>query len=76
VGNYLQHSGRTRVSVNGADLGWHRLDQEGALALPTPAAGASLEIELEHDAPRSPGPGDPRTLAFFLREVSVRGVPR
>jgi hypothetical protein len=73
TGIYLDDRGRTRVTVNGADLGWHRLDQEGPLALPAAAgAAARLDIELEHEAPHAPGPGDTRLLAFFLREVIVR----
>jgi hypothetical protein len=75
-GAYLQNQGRTRVRVNGADLGWHQLDREGPLALP-PAAGQGgpLAIELEHESPRSPGASDPRQLAFFLREINVRIKP-
>jgi hypothetical protein len=77
AGMYLGERGRTRVSVNGTDLGWHRLDLEGALALPAAAgAAAQLDIELEHEAPRSPGPDDARLLAFFLREVIVRAGAR
>ncbi|MFN3790821.1 hypothetical protein [Massilia sp.] len=78
-GNYLAPNRQTRVIVNGQDLGWHALDQAGPLALPaqlTDAARATaLDIELEHASPTSPGPGDPRLLAFFLREVSVRQHP-
>ena len=75
-GAYLQDRGRTRVSVNGVDLGWHQLDREGPLTLP-PAAiqGSRLAIDLEHEAPRSPGASDPRQLAFFLREINVRAKP-
>lgn len=72
-GAYLENQGRTRVRVNGVDLGWHQLDREGPLALP-PAASqdAPFVIELEHEAPRSPGASDPRQLAFFLREINLR----
>lgn len=75
-GAYLQNQGRTRVRVNGVDLGWHQLDREGPLTLP-PAAmqGSRLAIDLEHEAPRSPGASDPRQLAFFLREINVRAKP-
>lgn len=75
-GSYLQNQGRTRVRVNGVDLGWHQLDREGPLALP-PAAGAGgrLVIELEHESPRSPNAADPRLLAFFLREINLRVAP-
>lgn len=72
VGNYLEPNRRTRVKVNGVDLGWHELDREGPMALPPPARGNELMIELEHEMPRQPGGSDPRELAFFLREASLR----
>ncbi len=75
AGNYLAPNRATRVSVNGVDLGWHALDQAGPLALPPQARAAVLDIGLEHAAPQAPGPGDPRPLAFFLREISVRQTP-
>lgn len=75
TGNYLDHGQRTRVVVNGADLGWHALEASGPLALPEGGKTTLLNIELEHASPRSPGAGDPRLLAFFLREVSVRQLP-
>lgn len=75
-GSYLQNQGRTRVRVNGVDLGWHQLDREGPLALPPAASdGPQLVIELEHESPRSPGASDPRQLAFFLREINLRAMP-
>lgn len=75
-GHYLEGNQRTRVIVNGADLGWHRLDREATVVLPPELAGArALEIELEHQAPRSPGAGDGRLLALFLTGVSLRGEP-
>lgn len=75
VGHYLDGNKRTRLMVNGEDLGWHRFDQEGPISLPAAAAGAPvLEIELEHESPHVPGPGDERPLAFFLHQVSVRGA--
>jgi hypothetical protein len=43
------------------------------LALPA-GRGPTITIELEHEAPHSPGAGDPRALAFFLREVDLRGL--
>jgi hypothetical protein len=72
VGNYLDGNTRTRVTVNGADLGWQHLDQLQRLALPS-STGA-IEIELEHEAPHRPGDGkaDQRALAFFLREITLR----
>lgn len=75
AGNYLAPNRETRVLVNGVDLGWHALDQAGQLALPAGARSATLDIEFEHASPTAPGPGDPRPLAFFLREISVRQTP-
>lgn len=65
-GNYFGSNQRTRVKINGVDAGWHTL-QAGA-AVPIPQAGTTdrLELELEHEAPQSPGPHDGRKLAFFL----------
>lgn len=76
-GAYLEGKGRTRVRINGVDFGWHQLDREGALALPAAAAvrDGQLAIEFEHQQPRSPSASDPRQLAFFLREISVRALP-
>lgn len=75
-GSYLENQGRTRVRVNGVDLGWHQLDREGPLTLPAAASqGPRLTIELEHESPRSPGASDPRQLAFFLREINLRAMP-
>jgi hypothetical protein len=74
AGSYLYGNKRTRITANGTDLGWHQLDQEGPIALPAAVRQAeTLEIALEHEAPHSPGPAAPRTLAFFLPEVSLRG---
>ncbi|SFD85555.1 hypothetical protein [Massilia yuzhufengensis] len=71
-GSYLAGKRRTRVSVNGHDLGWHALDGGAALALPAALRTDVLDIELEHEAVRSPAAGEPRLLAFFLKEVSIR----
>ena len=70
LGNYFGANTRTRVSVNGKDLGWHALGGAKAIAL-TPSTTGKLEIELEHEAPTSPGGPDTRTLALFLRRVTV-----
>ena len=73
---YLDPGRRTRVSVNGVDLGWHRLDLEGPLALPAAARQGPLAIELEHEAPRAPGPNDGRALAIFLRTITLNDAVR
>lgn len=75
TGNYLAPNRQTRVLVNGVDLGWHALDQAGPLPLPPSARAGTLDIVFEHASPTAPGPGDPRSLAFFLREISVRQIP-
>jgi hypothetical protein len=73
-GNYFDGNQRTHVTVNGIDLGWHQLDRE-LLTLPQPARQARLlTVELEHEAPRAPGPADKRLLAFFLKKVELRGT--
>lgn len=72
-GYYFAGNRRTRVSVNGVDLGWIDLQQGAAVALPAAARGANpLQIELTHEAPGEPGPGDRRHLALFLRKVVLR----
>jgi len=71
LGQYLEGNRRTRVRVDGVDLGWQQLDRPTVLALPKASAG-TIVVELEHEAPHSPGAGDPRALAFFLREVNLR----
>jgi hypothetical protein len=72
LGQYLEGNRRTRVRIDGVDLGWQELDRPVVLALPEGHRGSALTIELEHEAPHSPGAGDPRPLAFFLREVNLR----
>jgi hypothetical protein len=73
LGHYLDGNRRTRVRIDGVDLGWQELDRPAVLALPA-GRGPTITIELEHEAPHSPGAGDPRALAFFLREVDLRGL--
>lgn len=72
LGLYFNDNARTRVTVNGADLGWHRLSTPNAIALPTGALANTLDIVLEHEKPQSPGPADTRQLALFLREVTLK----
>jgi hypothetical protein len=71
LGNYLEGNARTRVIINGKDLGWHPLDQAVSIPLPQGAAGTLL-IELEHESPHPPNASDPRLLAIFLREVTLK----
>lgn len=73
LGTYFGTNARTRVVVNGTDLGWHALDREGTIALPAAAmAPETMQIELEHEAPAAPGGADTRMLGLFLRKVSLR----
>ena len=72
LGLYYNGNARTRVTVNGTDLGWHSLNAPNAIALPAGTAPAALDIGLEHEKPQSPGPADTRELALFLREVTLK----
>lgn len=75
-GHYLENQGRTRVLANGADLGWHRLDREPVFELPEQARrGGQFTIEFEHENPRSLNPADPRRIALFLSEATLRAGP-
>jgi hypothetical protein len=74
-GIYYDGNHRTRVTIDGADLGWQQLDQMPALALPTGKDGAdSVTVELEFDAPYVPpaAQADQRRIAFFLQKVTMR----
>lgn len=72
LGRYFDGNRRTRVVINGSDLG--KFDLQGGETVPIPSATTTsgLHITLHHDAPRSPGPQDGRQLAFFLQQVSLR----
>jgi hypothetical protein len=74
-GMYFEGNRRTRVWINGTDLGWLSLDRLPHFALPADSAGKDLVIELAHEAPHSPGKGDTRELAFFLRSIELREGP-
>jgi hypothetical protein len=72
AGEYVGGAGRTRIRVNGADLGWHRLDRSPDLVLPPIPEGAALTIDLEHEAAAAwPGSGM-AVPPLALREVSLR----
>ncbi|MGZ5201022.1 MAG: hypothetical protein ACXWC4_14725 [Telluria sp.] len=73
-GHYAEGNKRTRVTIDGVDLGWQQLDQLPELAVPPNAKGTdTLAIDLQFDAPHAPAPGeaDQRHLAFFLQKVTL-----
>ena len=73
TGTYLEGNSRTRVRINGVDLGWQALQASTLLAIPPQGESVhSLTVELHHEAPHSPGPQDNRKLALFLREAQLR----
>jgi hypothetical protein len=74
-GHYYDGNRRTRVTIDGTDLGWQQLDQLPPLALPRGKDGAdSVTVELEFDAPYVPPArqADQRHIAFFLQKVTMR----
>ena len=75
-GRYFDGNKRTRVTINGVDMGWQDLALMPLLALPGPGArlASPLVVELEYDAPHSASASesDKRRLAFFLQNVTVR----
>lgn len=76
IGHYFDGNGRTRVRINGRDLGWQRLRE--LPLLPLPAGATSLTVELVHEAPYQPpaGQADRRRIAFFLQEIALLPAPR
>lgn len=71
LGHYLKGNYRTRISINGQDFGWQKLNLAPRLLLKE-TRSPMLSIEMEHEAPRSPGDQDSRQLAFFLQSISLR----
>lgn len=71
LGHYFEGNARTRVSINGTDLGWHDLARPQRLALPA-GTGGDIAVELTHEAPRKPTAADPREMALFLRQITLR----
>lgn len=71
LGHYFEGNARTRVSINGIDLGWHNLAVPARLALPAGTRG-DLALELTHEAPRAATAADARQMAFFLRQITLR----
>lgn len=71
-GHYFEGNQRTRVKVNGVDLGWQNLQAGMPLAIPQAAGTNSLRVELSHQAPHSPGPHDGRKLAYYMLGVGLQ----
>jgi hypothetical protein len=71
-GRYFDGNRRTRVVINGVDMGKFNLQAGEPVAIPQAAATSGLQIELHHESPRSPGPKDGRKMALFLEQVSLR----
>ncbi|HZV64623.1 MAG TPA: hypothetical protein VFG03_06920 [Telluria sp.] len=75
-GRYFDGNKRTRVTINGIDLGWQDLATMPSLALPDGGAVLTppLTVELEYDAPHRPAARAPeqRRLGFFLQTVTLR----
>lgn len=73
LGHYFAPHQRTRVTINGRDYGWRRLDDNAFLPL-DPVPGSALTIDLEHDdVSLARGvSGDTRQLAVFIHRISLR----
>jgi hypothetical protein len=73
-GQYFPENRRTRVLINGRDFGWQKIDEAPTLDLSSIGndPGATLHIELRHDAPRAAGSIDTRQVALFLRTIELR----
>lgn len=70
AGYYFKGNQRTRVWINGVDLGWQNLQDAQPLAVPAAVREqGQLQILLQHEAPGEPGPNDTRHLSLFLRKV-------
>ncbi|SFU39264.1 hypothetical protein [Pseudoduganella namucuonensis] len=72
AGRYFEGNRRTRVKLNGVDLGWQDLQAGAPLAIPAAAEASAVRVELQHEAPRSPGPQDGRLLAYYMLRVELQ----
>jgi hypothetical protein len=71
-GSYMKGNNRTRVIINGQDTGWHDLQAGAPVDIPAAATTNTLQVELRHEAPASPGPQDGRKLALFLQRAALQ----
>ena len=69
LGDYLPGtlSPRSRIIVNGRDMGWHDLRTPVFVDLPQDGV-QSLTIELQHDKPQ---PQDGKLLSFYLKSITL-----
>ncbi|MES2069283.1 MAG: hypothetical protein V4488_02970 [Pseudomonadota bacterium] len=74
--HYFGNNQRTRVVVNGEDMGWVDLRKRDFLQVKQDVDRplASLKIELTHEAPHDPAtdPAIPRRLGMFVHAVALR----
>ncbi len=71
LGHYLNGDRRTRVTIDGRDLGWLALDQPLALAL-GPGTAGKVTITLRHAPPPVWNVREPRLNAFVLQRIEIR----
>lgn len=73
IGHYFEGNRRTRISINGRDLGWHNLAEAPTISFVS--SGTQLLIRLQHEYPRQPSKTpqfpDGRRLAFFLQSLTI-----
>ena len=71
-GQYFDGNRRTRVAVNGKDLGWFDLSAAQPIPLDGATTERTLDIVLSHEAPRKADKQDVRELSFFLHKVRLQ----
>lgn len=73
LGHYFGKNTRTRVSIDGRDIGWVNL--ANAPVIPVQTKARSLKVELNHEYPhdklRAPDYPDGRRLSVFLQSVII-----
>jgi hypothetical protein len=71
VGRYYDGNTQTRITINGKDLGWQRLQDLPLLPLPQTA---QVEVEFEFDHPLQPPASQPdkRQLGIFLQQIAIQ----
>lgn len=74
-GHYYEGNTRTRLRVNGHDLGWISLDRSDAIDIGEALSQneRQIDIVLEHELPGGTAApaGDGRKIAYFLRGVEL-----